>query len=41
LLRNPSVPASPWNTLRTWLEIRDPGKPFSQCNTVIWKAGCR
>jgi hypothetical protein len=40
-LRNPSVPAGPWNTLRTWLDVTDPGKPFSRCNSVVWKAGCR
>ena len=39
-LRNPSVPANPWNKLRTWLELRDHGKPFSECNSVVWKAGC-
>jgi hypothetical protein len=39
-LRNPSVPAGPWNPLRTWLELRDVGKPFSKCNSIVWKAGC-
>jgi hypothetical protein len=41
LLRNPNVPPNPWNELRTWLDVRDPGKPFSRCNSVVWKAGCR
>jgi hypothetical protein len=37
---NPNVPESPWNKLRTWLTIRDIGKPWSECNNVVWKAGC-
>jgi hypothetical protein len=40
VLRNPNVPANPWNAYRTWLSLVDWGKPWSVCNSVVWTAGC-
>ncbi|MFQ5459718.1 MAG: hypothetical protein ACE5EL_02880 [Anaerolineae bacterium] len=40
LRRNPNVPAFPWNQYRSWLTLRDFGKPWNECNSVVWKAGC-
>ncbi|MCB9177270.1 MAG: PD40 domain-containing protein [Caldilineae bacterium] len=37
---NPALPPSWRNPLRTWLSLRDSGKPFGPFNGVVWKAGC-
>jgi hypothetical protein len=39
-LRNPAIPANPYNKYRTWLSLVDWGKPYSRCNSVAWTAGC-
>jgi len=38
--RHPGLPPGPTNPLRTWLSLRDLGKPFGPFNGPVWRAGC-
>jgi hypothetical protein len=39
--QNPNIPEHPlWNPLRTRLSLRDWTRPYSRCNTVVWKSSC-
>ena len=41
-LCNPHAPPSIWNGRRTWLGLRDMGRPYDPIfNSVQWRCGCR
>jgi len=41
-LCHPNLPASPYNTLRRFLDIRNPGAPYHPIyNSLVFRCGCR
>lgn len=38
--RHLGLPPGPGNPPRTWLSLRDLGKPFGPFNAAVWRAGC-